>query len=477
MMMTPLIGYVPDADSTTAGVITDCSNLLPDLQGMSAAPSPMNAGIAPLPQACSGAAVVTRLDAQRRLLAGTRATLYEWQQSAWADVVAGGAIESDARWSLAQYGNTTLAANGATKLLQSDAGAFAPVASAPVAKVVFTVGAFVMALNTSEEQDQWHCCAAYDAGNWVTSIDTQCAKGRLVATNGALTAGARLGEYAIAYKAKSMYIGQYVGAPAVWQWAQVAGGDAGCVGQDALCDIGGAHFFVGESGLFLFDGTRPVPVADGQVRQWFFDTSHPQYRYKTQCVYDGQNDRVFVFFPSKGSSENDMGLVWHVKSKRWGRCDMRVQAALNYIASGITYDTLDKAGASYDALPLVAYDSQSWMAGGKALAVFNQAHQLQTLTGAAGESSLTTGDYGDDAALSRLKRLRVRYLQAPDAAQAQVFAKRNSGEMPKTGKAGQMRDGKFDVMQTARWHSARFTFQGDVRVSAMGADFVPAGMR
>ena len=61
----------------------------------------------------------------------------------------------------------------------------------------------------------------------------------------------------------------------------------------------------------------------------------------------------------------------------------------------------------------------------------------------AGESSLTTGDYGDDSALSRLKRLRVRYLQAPDAAQAQVFAKRNSGEMPKTGKAGQMRDGKF----------------------------------
>jgi hypothetical protein len=38
-------------------------------------------------------------------------------------------------------------------------------------------------------------------------------------------------------------------------------------------------------------------------------------------------------------------------------------------------------------------------------------------------------------------------------------------------------DGKFDVLQTARWHRAEFTFTGDVRVTAANGKLRPAGKR
>ena len=480
--MTPIVGFAPDADSTTAGVLTDCEHMIPALTGMVAAPTPQVAdGVAALGAECKGAAVLTKMDGARRVIAGTAAALYELSGASWTDVSESGGytVGADARWSLAQFGNDTIAANSADPLQKSTTGAFASIDGAPTAKIVFTVKDFVMAMNTTSNADEWYCSAAFDAADWVTSIDTQCTKGRLVATNGAITAGARLGEYAIAYKSRSLYIGQYVGAPAVWQWQQVSGGDAGCVGQEALCDIGGAHFFVGESGFYLFDGTRPVPVADGQVRQWFLDYSDPNYRYRTKCVYDNQNDRVWIFYPAKGSSTCDSALVWHTKSKMWGRSNRSIEAVLNYISAGVTIDGLTSLASTIETLPNVAFDSQYWLSGGRALSIINTSHQLQLLTGAAGASSMTSGDYGDDVAVTRLQRVRIRYAagQGPTTATVTTYAKMNSGEDFVQKSSGTLADGKFDVRQSGRWHRVKVSFTGDVKVVGAIADYVQAGSR
>jgi hypothetical protein len=398
------------------------------------------------------------------------------------DRSAGGgyALGAETRWTFAQFGDTTLATGQGTTIQRSTTGAFSAISGAPEAEIIFTVGAFVMALNTNDGVDKfdgWHCCAAFDDTSWSPSIATQSAKGRLVASPGALTAGARLGEYAVAYKARSIFLGQYVGAPAVWNWIPVAGGDVGCVGKEALCDIGNAHFFVGEDNFYVFDGTAPVAVADNQVRQWFFNNSSPELRYKIKCVYDRQNDRVWIFYPSKNAADCDSALVWHVKAQRWGRADRVIEAALNYISAATTYNTLNNVAATYDALPQVAYDSQYWLAGGRSLSIVDATHQLVILDGVSVSSSMTTGEYGDDDSLSFLRRVRLRYADAPDTASCTVRYSMNSGTPFNTASTGLMDDGKFDVLQTGRWHKATVDFTGDVRVTGIKADFVPTGTR
>ena len=71
--MIPLQGFAPDADSTTPGVITDCTQFVPYLTGMEGAPGAITPADTPvLNDVCIGAAVVQKLDGTRRMIAGTR---------------------------------------------------------------------------------------------------------------------------------------------------------------------------------------------------------------------------------------------------------------------------------------------------------------------------------------------------------------------------------------------------------------------
>jgi hypothetical protein len=469
-----LIGFAPDADPTIPGALTSVTNLIPWEQGMRGAPTGSTpSGVPALAAECRGAAVVTKLDDSRRVFAGTSTKLYELSGGAWVD--SGGAYTggADARWSIAQFGNATLASNTTDTIQRSSGAGFTDIAGAPKAKVIFSVGTQIMALNTNDgsvKPDGWHCCATYDETDWAESLTTLCASGRVVSQPGAFTAGGRLGEYAVGYKEKSIFIGQFVGAPSVWDWAQVPGGDAGCIGQDAWADIGGAHFIVGQDSFWLFDGSRPVPVGDELLRRWFYNNSSPNYRYKTQCVCDRQNNVVWVFYCSAASSVPDKALVYHMKTKIWGAVDISVEATLNYVSAGTTIDGLTALSSTIDGLASFSFDSQYWLVGGRSLAAFNNSHQLQSITGPSATSSMTTGDTGDDDVVSLLSAIRLRFAPGykPQSATTQTYTKMELGESLTPASTSSMNDGRFDVLDSSRWHRVSFNFTGDHRILAVG---------
>lgn len=485
--MDKLLGFTPDADPALPGVITACTNLIPYENGMKGAPTGNTpAGVPALAGACSGAAVITKLDDNRRTFAGTSTKLYELSGGAWADVARASVYTGgiDNRWSFAQFGNSTLASNLSDTMQRSaGSGAFADIASAPKAKIIFSVGAFVMALNTVDgtygtTPNRWWCCASYDETSWTPSVSTLATTGQLVSTAGQITAGGRLGEYAVAYKDKAIYVGQFVGAPAVWDWVQVPGGEAGCVGQEAWCDIGaGGHFIVGQDNFWQFDGSRPQPLGVGQLRQWFFDNSSPGYRYKTKCVFDRQNNVVWTFYCSLSATTPDMALVYHLQTQQWGSVSLSIEAALNYIAAGATIDDMSSVSATIDGLSGYALDSQFWNVGGRALSVVNASHQLQALTGICASSNLTTGDAGDDDVVSTLTKIRLRFAPGykPSSASVQTYSKMTEGDPLVPVASGSLSDGKFDVLQSARWHRASFSFSGDHRIMQLGAVLIGGG--
>lgn len=481
--MTPILGFAPDADQTTPGVLSDCENFIPYLNGMKAGPLPITpAGTPALTAVCQGAAVVSNLANVRRIIAGTSTAIYDLAGGEWTNVsrVAPytGGVES--RWSITQFGDATLMANKADPIQRSLGAGFSDIATAPRAEIVFSVGSQVMALNVNDGADKpdgWHCSAVFDDTSWTPAIATQANNGRLVSTSGPITAGARLGEYAVAYKNRSMYIGQYVGSPVVWDWLQVSGGNAGCVGKDALCDVNGIHFFVGEDNFWLFDGTRPTPIGDGAVRFWWLENSNPAARYKTIATFDRQSNLVWIYYPSPTADTLDSALVYHVLTKKWGRANIPIQATLEFISPSATIDGLTAYSATIDGLPQVGFDSQFWLSGGRSLAIFNSSNQLQSMTGASGPSSMTTSDAGDDDQVIQLQQIRLRYAKSPTTSVVQTFHKMNSGEPYSSGPSGAISDGKFDALKVARWHQARISFTGDVKVTHMSAKYRPVGVR
>lgn len=482
--MQKVLGFLPDADPSTPGVLTSVTNMIPYEKGMKAAPTGQTPSDVPvLADTCAGAAVVTKLDGSRRIFAGTITKLYELQSGSWVDVSSGTYTgTADSKWSITQFGNSTLASNKADTIQRSaGSGSFAAISGAPKAKIVFSVGTQVMALNVNDGTDKpdgWHCCAVYDETDWTPSTVTLANNGRIVSAPGEFTAGGKLGEYAIGYKEKSIHIGQFVNAPLVWDWTQAAGGDAGCVGQDAWCDIGGAHFLVGIDNFWIFDGSRPVPVGENQTRRWFYENANASYLYRTQCVCDRQNNVVWIFYCSSTASTPDKALVYHLKTQQWGLVNINVEATLNYTSSGFQIDDLPTLSATIDGLSGFTFNSQFWLTGGRSLAAFNSSHQLQSITGPAASSGMTSGDVGDDDQYTLLNRIRVRFEQGykPTAASCESFTRASMGDAPAIASSASMTDGgRFDVIQSARWHRAAFNFTGDCRVMGMDAELIPEG--
>jgi len=481
--MTPLLGYLPDVDAATPGAITDCVNAVPCASGMRGAPTAVAITDVPaLAAACRNAAVATLLDGSRRVFAGTAAALYELSGGAWSDVSRGAAysLGADERWDVVQFGNATLASNKSTTIQRSNgSGAFADIATAPKAKIIESASGFVVAFDTNDatygdSTDRWWCCGINDETSWTPSLATQATTGRLVSSPGAISAAKTFGDQIVAFKDRSIYVGRYVGSPAVWQWDMIPG-DVGCVGVDAVTDIGGQGLvFVGRSDIMLFDGTRPVSIAEGSVRQWFYNNVSQAYLYKTTVLHDKQNGVVWIFYPSTASSENDQALVYHLGTKQWGKATLTIEAALNYVSSGATIDSLT---GTIDDLPAVGMDSQYWLAGGRMTTVFTSAHQLSTLTGVTADSSITLFDVGDDQVVSRLKRVRVSYQAGPTSATVTGQKKMARGDNLSTGGSGTYSAGKFDIRQSARYHRITVSQVGSWVAALVDFDFLKAGQR
>lgn len=476
------VGYMPDSDPTLPGVITDCAAIVPSMKGMKGAPGPVSAGLSALAAACRGAAVLTKLDETNRFLAGTTAKLYEASGTSWTDRTraSGGdyGAGADVRWRFAQFGNVSLAAIKSDILQASTSGAFANVgASIPKFGIVETVGQFVFGLDSNDQgglldsadsPDRWWCCAKGDYTNWTPSTSTECASGRLTSSPGKIRAGRRFGDYIVVYKERSIFLGVYVGPPTVWEFKEIPG-EVGALSQEVVVNVGTPesprHIFMGYEDFYSFDGVRPVPIGRNKVKVKVFSEINRARASNCIALHDKVNGLIYFYYPVADSVNPDKCVVYNYRVDKWGRDDRSIEAAVEYVESGITYGELGDDYSTYGDLPTdVTYGSVFWAASFPTPAVFNTSHVVQTLNGASTTSTITTGDIGDDSNEILISRAKPRYLTAPSSASMVNYYRQNIGDSLTTDATTTQSASRFDVLREARWHRLRFDFTGDVEL-------------
>lgn len=475
--MQRLIGFAPDLDSTTAGVITDCTNIIPVPKGFAAAPSPAAAGVAALADDCRGLVVARKLDDTNRLIAGTQDALYERSGLTWTDVSSApytGGTES--RWRFAQFGDVTLATNRADDIQSSSSGAFASLGgSPPKASIVESVAGFVMVFDVNDatygfgdSPDRWWCSGLYNQATWQPSTATQAATGRLFDTPGKILAGRRLGSNIVAYKEKSMFLGVYQGPPFVWGW-QLISSDIGCLSQEACVNIGTAHVFASYDDFYVFDGSQPISIGEDRLRKWYQDNLNLSFKHRVTALHDRSRSLVYFFFPSTSSitGDPDMGVAYNYAKNEWGRADITLQAAADYVSGAITYDDLGTLYSTYDDLPDISYDSPFWTASSFVPAVIDTSNTIMALNGTPGASSITTGDVGDDVTLSFLSRVTPRFLTRPTSGSLIPYSRNAMGDDLTAGGESTMSSSRFDFMQSARWHRIKLEFTGSMELAGL----------
>lgn len=488
-MAVPLIGYAPDLDSRTPGVLTNCAALVPSLNGMEGAPSPQNTSLPALAAACRGAAVCRKLDNTTRLFAGSATKLYEAGSTSWTDrtrAVGGDyGLASENRWRFAQRGDVSFAAAKSDILQSSTSGAFANnAANAPKAAVVEVANGFIFLFDVNDQgaiydgADRPHgWWAAKTSGTWTPSVANEAYTGDLTSTPGKIRAGRRFGKGVVAYKDQSMYVGYQRGQQG-WEFDLVPG-LSGAPSQESVVDVGTAdnpmHIFMGYEDFYRFDGSRPVSIGTPLTKTVFGELNR-QYSYACVALHDRVKKRIYFYYPVGSSGNPDKCVVYNYQTDRWGRDDRTVEAVVEYIAAGLTYDDLGASYTTYQDFPNLSYDFAFAAAGSSLPAIFNTSHRIQTMDGAVQTSSMTTWDYGSDEALMLLSRVQPVFLRKPSVGQMTHYYRANLGDSLTLDQTVSMDSkGRFDVLRSANWHRDTFAFTGDVEIPALRLEMQPDG--
>lgn len=491
---TKFIGFAPDLDPTTPGVIIDGDRFVPSKAGIKPMKAPYNIGLPALSSDCRGAAIVRNLDGSVRFFAGTQNKLYEASGSAaWDDVSKSGDYigNSESRWRFEQFGDIPYCVNGADPMQYYDSGpnTFVNVGGdAPLAKIIQSAWpGFLMAFNYSDGIDDfgdgWACSALNDPTNWTPSIATQSARGRLTDTPGPITAARKLGQNIIAYKQNAIYLGTYVGPPFIWEW-QLIPGEIGAVSQESVVNIETAHIFPGVNNFYYFDGTRPVPIGN-PLKDWYNLNISESFKYKMQSLHDRNNSCVYFFY-ADGDQIIRAALVYNYLIDRWGKTSLyegkSLEAAVEYVSgAGYTYDNLGTFFDTYDDLPEIPYDSPFWVATTSQPAIFQEDNIAYSLTAkppdsSGAETTIITNYSGSDDEFTLVKRVRLDFA-SKDIFSALLNIKTSDyvGGPKQSYSPYSLNGNKFDLLRSAKWRSCQFTLRGDFELTKYKLEYEPEG--
>lgn len=481
--MQDISGFAPGLDPTTPGVITDCYNMLPSTNGMIAAGSGADVGANAVIGDVLRLATLLKLSASARTFAGTDTKIYELSGGSWNDVSVSGGYSSATDWQFAQFGDVSLATDYVDPVQYSISGAFADLAGAPKAKLIEVASGFVMLFDYNDGVDSfadgWWCSGLYDYTAWTPSPSTQAANGRLFDTPGGIKAAKRIGSGIAVYKNNAIYLGNYVGPPIIWSWTQITA-ETGAYCQGAVVNVSGVHFFLGQQGIFMFDGSRPVPVGAQEVREWLRQNINPNYTDKITSIFDSKRSMVFWFFPSVLSTGVcDMAIVFNTVTNMFGLMHRDIIDLTDYKAPDLTWGDVGSLGVTWADVgaKLTTWDDAKLFGNSVGISYLSTDGKIYRIESNAGQSSITTGDMGDDLYLSTIKRVKPRFINSPDSAQLTHYHKRNEGESLTEGVTVSMNDGKFDLLKSDRWHRLKLSFVGNCEITAIDTTLKVNGTR
>jgi hypothetical protein len=153
---------------------------------------------------------------------------------------------------------------------------------------------------------------------------------------------------------KKAYVSQFLGAPYIYNYVELAEGCTPWSPQSAVNTSGLALWF-SQQGVFSFDGTSIMPVAC-MVRPWIDDDIDLlNVRFQACAVHVANFSEFWWFFPQDGEPWNTRAAIYAYKEGWWGQARMARSAGItaSYATHTIMADGTvafeHEAGAVYPA--------------------------------------------------------------------------------------------------------------------------------
>jgi hypothetical protein len=235
----------------------------------------------------------------------------------------------------------------------------------------------------------------------------------------------------------------------------------GLAGHDSVCEAEGVLYWLSYDGFYRFAGGAPEKIAFAPWRWFQSDVYNALNLSNVQCHWDPARRVVRWYYMNDITATLNAGIAYHPDTNRWGKFAQTIEWATNS-----HYESCGLATAGETANSVV-----------NAAVVVDSDHALQCYAGTVADSSFTTGDIGDDDAVTGNFKARVRYVQAPTTSSATHYHRMVLSDALTTGTTTTRSDGKYDVAHAARWHRLKFEQTGMAEPIGFSTDIKPAGRR
>lgn len=483
LITIPLVGHAPDLDPSTPGVFSYCNGVESTSRGWRLVRGLTVSGTTTA-QLAAGSYVLNASVAD--IANGTEArhlALYDANASKYklyadiggtlTDKSAGGNYNASTEsFSFCQYGNYTLATNLLDAVQYRDASttnsfAVTGATNIPKAKINVTWGPptaqMVMLLDYNDG-------TAYRNGYWNSSLGGPLASWGPVAADGSQSgqlAGAGIIRCGIAYRDdlivfgdRQMWIARYVGGSIPVEWTRITD-ELGCVGIEAAKVINGVLYFIGDQGLFTYDGTFPRK-AQFPIQSELISTLAGLGTSKklTQVIADGTGQRLQIALRANAYGTTQSITKWYLINLLNGRVSLRGSASTSSLNIDLVMDrkyvvVCAVTGAAADFIYIQVEGSTPYAA---------------SLSDAYGFGLNYLGNDHED---TKLLGLYPRFITAPSTFSGNDYFGPTMSEAlgSNTGATTvSASPWRYDVTKAARWHAPRLLFSSNGTVDGEVVD-------
>lgn len=418
--------YAPDFPIRTPGLLYDVNSFVPDVSGnYQTAPVPLYKALTSI----TGGGVVGAINILEPSgetvggwkFYGTKNKLYD---NSFTDRTGATSFSmvTDGNWSFCGFGANVLAANGKDTIRSRDITSgtdFVAIAGAPTSKVILVHENAILGLGGKTTPQGWACSDTGDHTQWSSSPNNNADSGTLYGgIGGPITAGTTWGKLAIAFKANAMYGGirvEEIDQAIHWETLDSR---VGCTAQNAHVTTELGIIFVSQRDILLFDGSKPLSIAD-KIRRTFFAASARNLD-RIFLSHDELERNIYVWYNTTVNSDlhPHSAFVYNYRSGKWGKVPTIDVNGLTFtharcpVQGATVADAYGRFTADDLNTPLEGQTNHVIMESGSTSYLVDFAHRK--VSGAAGPAitratagkpSFTTGYYGTpnmDQTLSRL---------------------------------------------------------------------------
>lgn len=365
--------YKPD-QSNNSGVALVARNVFPATDGYRAVGAVVTVSDA-LDEGFQGGSSAIAADAEAYLLAGTASDLYRLNfDGSWTSLI--GSLSISDRWKFAQFGNYTVAVNGAATLeVDLNTGTASAITDAPTGKTVAVVGDHVVIGQADGDIAKVQWSAFRDHTGWTDALDQ--AGSQPMQTGGVIQAIAG-GEYGIILQRERIVRMTRTGdSLAPFQFDEISA-NFGCAAGNTVAQAGRTIFFRSDRGFMaLDDGQVLKPIGSEKVDRTFDALVQRDALESIHTAVDPQNKLVMWLVPGTP------GTLWiyNFELDRWSTAELNAKGLFPGFTTSVGLDDLPGLGFTNLDTMTVSLDDPRFSGGNPRLYLVSTDDKVGNLTG------------------------------------------------------------------------------------------------